>query len=188
MSPETPLPQGLREGTGRAWDRQQGTEQTGMYESKAFGNTSTGHDPQPLTRSPHAAARLPHTPGGDGGPECRRPRGEDWRSVPPCTKTATRMYNTIKHSPHSPLPLIRAIIIPLLHMSLISRFTVFLLLFSSSFISLSSTMSTILHTCSKGFYFILFLLFLLVVIVVVGSMAMEGASELQDSNHCNTIL
>lgn len=98
------------------------------------------------------------------------------------------MYNTIKHSPHSPLPLIRAIIIPLLHMSLISRFTVFLLLFSSSFISLSSTMSTILHTCSKGFYFILFLLFLLVVIVVVGSMAMEGASELQDSNHCNTIL
>lgn len=61
-------------------------------------------------------------------------------------------------------------------------------MFSSSFIHISPTAAAILHTCSRAFCFVLFRLFFLVVIVVVGSVTMEGASELQDSNHCNTIL
>lgn len=99
MSPETPLPQGLREGAGRAWDRQQGTEQTGMYESKAFGNTSKGHDPQPLTRSPHAAAGLPHTRGGRGA----RMPATSWRRLALRPSLYKDCHTYVQHNKTFPL-------------------------------------------------------------------------------------
>lgn len=164
---------------------EQGIEQTGMYVVRVFGNTSAGHDPQPLTRS-FTPLLASHTP-GEGRSASR------WaKSGAPSVLVQRQPFLYTKQS-NLPLTLLsRSCLQPSLPPQILQ--SPLYCLHPPPFPSASFSFSPCCHPCPASNLDFSYSyppsspLLLVVVVAVVGSRVMAGASEFAGLESLHTIL